>query len=404
MTGFVLANCTAITPGGPIEGAAIQVRDGIIVSLTAGIDAAARHLPRIDLGEGYVLPGFIDTQVNGGGGVLLNDSPDVATIRTIGDAHARFGTTAFLPTLISDDLNVVDQAMRAVEQAIAQRVPGVVGIHLEGPFLATSRKGIHDATKFRGLDASSVRLLTSLTCGRTLVTLAPECAYPDQIEALTRAGVIVAAGHTDADHATMLAALAAGVRGFTHLFNAMSPLAHRAPGVVGAALEDRASFCGVIVDGHHVDPAALRIALRMKSAERLMLVSDAMPPVGTDMREFQLGDRTIAVQDGKCVGAGGTLAGSALDMAQAVRNAMSMMGASLREASAMAAATPAHFLGLSDRGAIVPGLIADLVWLDRSFGVRGVWRRGHAVALNGETDSGTPGAVRGRASGRAAFN
>ncbi|WP_336971659.1 N-acetylglucosamine-6-phosphate deacetylase [Sphingobium aromaticiconvertens] len=327
----------------------------------------------IDLEGGFLLPGFIDTQVNGGGGVLFNDSPTVASIAQIGEAHLPFGTTTFLPTLISDDLDKVDAAMRATEQAIAQGVPGVVGIHLEGPFLNAARKGTHDPQKFRRLDDGAIALLTSLKLGRTLVTLAPENCAPDDIRRLTEAGVIVAAGHSDADYATMKAAFAMGVTGVTHLYNAMSPFNHRAPGVVGATLEDQHVYAGVIVDGRHVDPVALRIAMAARPRDRFMLVTDAMPTVGSLSKTFILQGKTIRVEDGVCIGEGGVLAGSDLDMATAVRNAVNMVGLSLAEAAIMAASAPAAFMGLTDRGALGPGMRADLVWLDHELKPRGVW-------------------------------
>ena len=328
----------------------------------------------IDLGGHDLLPGFIDTQVNGGGGALFNTTPTVEAIATIGAAHRRFGTTGFLPTLISDDLSTVAAAIAAVDAAIAAGVPGVLGIHVEGPFLNEDRKGIHDASKFRTLDQAAFELLTSLKRGRTLVTLAPETTTPEMIGRLAAAGVTVAAGHTDASYDEVRAALDAGLRGFTHLFNAMSPLASREPGAVGAALEDPASWCGVIVDGRHVHPAVLKIAFRAKRHDRFMLVTDAMPSVGMAEKSFTLQGRTMHVVDGVCVDEDGTLAGSDLDMAGAVRNAVAIAGLTLQEACAMASANPAAFLGLdAERGAIVPGMRADLVEADGELNVIRTW-------------------------------
>ncbi|HZB68961.1 MAG TPA: N-acetylglucosamine-6-phosphate deacetylase, partial [Sphingomicrobium sp.] len=235
---------------------------------------------RTDLGGGTLVPGFIDSQVNGGGDVLFNDDPSVAGITAIGAAHRRFGTTGFLPTLISDDFDVMTAAIDAVDSAIAANVPGVLGIHLEGPFLNPERKGIHSAEKIRALDAEAMAVLTRPGRGKRLVTLAPETVAPECIRQLADAGVIVSAGHTQADCATVLKALEHGLRGFTHLFNAMSPLTSREPGTVGAALYDDKSWCGIIVDGFHVDPLVLRLALRAAPLRRFMLVTDAMPSVG----------------------------------------------------------------------------------------------------------------------------
>lgn len=339
-------------------------------------DTSAAADITIDLAGGYLLPGFIDTQVNGGGSVLFNDDPTVDTIARIGAAHRPYGTTAFLPTLISDTLDQVDRAMRATEQAIKAGVPGVVGIHIEGPFLSPARKGTHDAAHFRRLNADAIRLLGSLKRGRTLVTLAPELCTPDDIRALRTAGVIVAAGHTNADHATMRDAIAAGVTGVTHLFNAMSPLHHRDPGVVGAVLDDATIYAGIIVDGRHVDPVALRVALAARPHDRFMLVSDAMPTVGSATKTFELQGKTIRVENGVCVEADGTLAGSDLDMATAVRNSVAMLGLSLADAAMMAAAAPAAFLSLERYGHLRPGARADMVWLDADLEPLATWIAG----------------------------
>lgn len=329
---------------------------------------------QVDLEGGLLLPGFIDTQVNGGGGVLFNDAPTVEAIAAIGAAHRAFGTTGFLPTLISDDLETVARAIAAVDAAIEQGVPGVLGIHIEGPFLNERKRGIHDASKFRTLDDAAVELLTSLKRGKTLVTLAPEATTPAMIARLAKAGVAVAAGHTNATYAQMRGALDAGLRGFTHLFNAMSPLASREPGAVGAALEDQESWCGLIVDGRHVHPATLKVALAAKRHDRFMLVTDAMPSVGMSDKTFEIQGRRIRVVDGVCVDEAGTLAGSDLDMAGAVRNAVRMAGLPLETAAMMASAAPAAFLGLSGQtGTIAPGLRADLVWTSDALEVRRTW-------------------------------
>ena len=316
----------------------------------------------IDLGGALLLPGFIDVQVNGGGGVLFGECPSVAGIRQMAEAHAQFGTTGLLPTIISSDLHVIRDAITAVEAAIEENVPGVLGIHIEGPFLSHERKGIHDSSKFRELDEEAFTLLTSMRRGKTVVTLAPERTAPEWIHRLHKAGVLVCAGHTNATYAQTREALAQGLRGFTHLFNAMSQIAPREPGVVGAALEDENSWCGLIVDGRHVAPALLRIALRCKGAERLMLVTDAMPSVGNSDKTFQLQGRTIHVEDGVCVGPDGTLAGAHLDMITAVRNTADLLGTDVATAVRMASETPAAFLGLErELGRIAPGYRASFV-------------------------------------------
>jgi N-acetylglucosamine-6-phosphate deacetylase len=370
MTSTSFINAQIATPDG-------RLIKGALTCEGQTITAVGDHAPTgdvVDIQGGYLLPGFIDTQVNGGGGVLFNDETTAEGIAAIGAAHRKYGTTAFMPTLISDELSVIDAAMRATEDAIAQGVPGVLGIHIEGPFISKQRKGIHNPEMFRTLDAESKALLKSLKRGKAMVTLAPENCTPEDIAELAAAGVILAAGHTNATYETTVTALKAGITGFTHLFNAMSPLTHRAPGVVGAALEDLTSYSGIIADGHHVDWAALRIALRTRPIDRFMLVTDAMPTVGSETKTFVLNGQTITVRDGVCVGPDGTLAGSDLDMATAVRNTVEHIGRTLGEAAIMAATAPAHFLGLgSSRGSLAIGQRADIVWMDADLQVRGVF-------------------------------
>jgi len=335
----------------------------------------------VDLHDRLLLPGYIDTQVNGGGGVLFNDAPTVEGIAAIGRAHVAFGTTGFLPTLISDDIEVIARAIAAVDAAIEAGVPGVLGIHIEGPFLNARRRGIHDARRLRVLEPAVLPLLASLRGGRTLVTLAPECTVPAVLRELSDAGVLLAAGHTDATCEQIEEALRHGLRGFTHLFNAMSPLTSREPGVVGAALLDPYSWCGLIVDGHHVDPRSLRVALAAKSHERFMLVSDAMPCVGTSATSFQLDGRTIHVRDGHCIDEAGTLAGTALDMGRAVRNAVELLQLPVADAVRMASEYPAEFLGLgASHGRIAPGYHADFVVADDGLQVVEVWQDGQRRA------------------------
>ncbi len=368
MTGFVFRGGRVLADGGEQDGCAFTVADGRIAAFHADRDAQA-----IDLDGGWLVPGFVDTQVNGGGGVLFNDAPTPATIATIGEAHARYGTTAFLPTLISDRLDVVAAALDAVDAAIEAGVPGVVGIHVEGPFLSPDRKGIHDPAHFRALDDDALALLTRPRRGVVMVTLAPERNPAGAIETLTAAGVIVSIGHSDATYAQARAAIDAGARGVTHLYNAMSPLRHREPGVVGAVLEDRTVYAGLIVDGAHLHPAAIRIALAARPIDRFMLVTDAMPSVGAASKDFVLNGQPIRVENGVCVGADGTLAGCDLDMAQAVAN-LHDLGVTLHDAVAMASANPAAFLRLSHRiGALSVGNQADFVWLDAALHVRGTW-------------------------------
>jgi N-acetylglucosamine-6-phosphate deacetylase len=376
-----LLNGRVLLDDGFVEGRAVLLAGGRIVDVVA-TDHPRVHdaVKRVDLGGHLLLPGFIDSQVNGGGGVLFNDTQDVETIAAIGRAHRRFGTTSFLPTLISDDLGVVRAAIDAVDAAIAAKTPGVEGIHIEGPFISDARKGAHDSAHIRALDDEHLGLLSSLRHGRTLVTLAPERASLQAIERLRANGVVISAGHSNASAALITEALAHGLRGFTHLFNAMSPLQSREPGVVGAALDDPDSWCALIVDGWHVHPVTLRVALAAKRHERFMLVTDAMPSVGTDLDSFQLQGRRIDVREGRCVDEQGTLSGSALDMASAVRNAVALLGLPLETAARMASSYPAEFLGLGGEiGRIAPDYRANLVLLDAELHVLDTWIDGQST-------------------------
>ena len=337
-----LVNGRVLGDNGLIEGRGVLLDRGRIVDIVAESDPRCRSAQRYDLQGQLLLPGFTDLQVNGGGGVLFNDAPSIESIRAIGAAHRRFGTTGFLPTLISEDLDVVARAIAAVQGAIQAGVPGVLGIHIEGPFLNVARKGVHDPAKFRELDASAVGLLSSLKGGKTLVTLAPEMTTPEVIRSLARSGVVVSAGHTNATYAEVSAALQHGLTGFTHLFNAMSQLTGREPGVVGAALEDPNSWCGIIADGEHSSPVVLRIALRAKPHNRFMLVTDAMPGVGTHQASFNLQGRKITVSGLVCYDEEGRLAGSNIDMASCVRNAVKLLHLPLHEAVRMASLHPAR--------------------------------------------------------------
>ncbi|HET7301026.1 MAG TPA: N-acetylglucosamine-6-phosphate deacetylase [Oleiagrimonas sp.] len=372
-----LVNGRVLTSHGLQSGFAVLVDGDRISGLALPSDSRVRQAERHDLCGNYLLPGFIDCQVNGGGGVLLNDTPTVDGIRAIATAHRQFGTTSLLPTLISDDREVMREAIGAVSAAVEEGVPGVLGIHVEGPFLAPERKGVHDAGKFRVPDAEDVALIGSMTHGVTLLTLAPERVPMQTIQALLARGVIVSAGHTAADYATVRTALDVGVRGFTHLFNAMSPFTSREPGAVGAALEDIDSWCGLIVDGHHVHPASLRVVIAAKPRGKMFLVTDAMPPVGSDDPSFVLKGETITARDGICQTAEGVLAGSALDMASAVRNCVNLLGLPLAEAARMASTYPADFLGLSHtHGRVAAGCRADFAVLDESLHVQETWIAG----------------------------
>lgn len=374
MAATALIPAEVLTEQGFRPGLAVLVENGRIADVAAAADARVRAAQVRELPGTKLVPGFIDTQVNGGGGVLFNDEPTTDAVRRIAQAHRRFGTTGMLPTLISDDAEVMQRAIAAVDAAIGQGVPGVLGIHLEGPYLAPARKGVHDASKFRVPSAQEIAMATSLRNGKILLTLAPERVPPEVIREFCARGVVVAAGHTAANYAETRAALDLGVRGFTHLFNAMTPLGSREPGVVGAALDDAASWCGVIVDGHHVHAASLRVALDAKPRGKIVLVTDAMPPVGSESPSFRINGEIATARDGLLTVPDGTLAGSVLDMAQAVRNTAAWLDVPLDEAVRMASTYPAEFIGLgATHGRIVPGYAADLVALDADLRVVATW-------------------------------
>lgn len=363
-----------------INDQALLIEDERILGFCAPDQLPSDMYQKIDLQGQRLVPGLIDTQVNGGGGVMFNDAPSVDTLRTMMQAHQRFGTIGLLPTLISDDLSVMAQAIAAVRDAIAQGVPGILGVHLEGPFLNPARKGVHDAEKFRRIDDEAIALLTSLDAGKTLVTLAPEMTNSERIQQLRDAGVIVAAGHSAADYAQTRSAIDAGVSAFTHLFNAMTPLTSREPGMVGAALEDANSWCGLIVDGYHVHAASLRVALAAKAPGKMVLVTDAMATVGSESQGFYLNGEWIQAIDGRCATADGTLAGSALDMLSAVRNTRDWLNVSLDEALRMASRYPAEMLGLGNElGSLKPGYRASMILVDEELRLINSWIDGQSL-------------------------
>jgi len=341
---------------------AVVVDGSRIAALVPRRDVPA-GVPVAALPEGlWLAPGFIDTQVNGGGSILFNDTPTPDAIATIVRAHRKFGTTALLPTLITDVPETTAKAIRAVDEAAAS-MPGVIGIHLEGPFLSPERPGVHDPRRLRRPNDDDLAMITAKRRGVTLVTLAPEQVPSGFVSALASAGVRVALGHSMATYLETRAAMADGLTGFTHLFNAMRPLASREPGPVTAALENPAAWFGMIVDGMHVDPAVLRLALR--GLAQPMLVTDAMPPVGANGSAFTLYGDEITVRDGRCLRRDGTLAGSMLDMASAVRNSVDLLGVALTDALRFASSNPANFLGLGHSlGRLAPDYRADLVAFD----------------------------------------
>jgi N-acetylglucosamine-6-phosphate deacetylase len=358
------------------------LEDHAIVLQGSRILAVAPHAERPrggmqrDLGGGLVAPGYIDVQVNGGGGALMNDNPSLKVVRRIAEAHRQFGTTGLLPTVVTDAPEVMAAAIQSVRDARVT-VPGVLGIHLEGPFLDVRRKGAHLARFIRTMTAADVATIAAADCGAILVTLAPNRVPTELIRDLAAHGVLISLGHAEASWEEARAALDAGACAFTHLFNAMSPMTSRAPGMVGAALDHPDSFVGVIADGHHVHDANLRIAFAAKSLDRFMLISDAMSPAAGGPDSFELMGRRVSRVDGRLQLEDGTLAGSLLTMDEAVRYCVHRLGVGLADALRMSSRTPAIFLRRGhDLGRIAPGYFANLVHLDDVLRVRETWIEG----------------------------
>ena len=337
---------------------------------------------QIDLQGQMLVPGFVDVHVNGGAGELMNHQPNALAIRAIGKVHRQFGTTAFVPTLITDTWEQMVNAVAAVAAAQEAGVAGVLGIHLEGPYINVERRGVHAQNCIRqpSSDEDLARLFAPLqTDAVRMMTLAPEQVPAGFIQQLLRHNVIVSAGHTAANYEQMQAALEQGVSGFTHLFNAMTPMSSREPGVVGAALDDVDSWCGIIVDGYHVHAATLRQALKAKTRGKMMLVTDAVHTVGAGAGAFELMGAPIVSSNGKVTTLDGTLAGSDLDMASAVRNSVNLLNLELNEALRMASLYPAQFIGRDhDFGRIAAGCRADFALLSKQLTVINTWVGGVA--------------------------
>ncbi len=353
---------------------AIMVGDGRVLDIVArGTVPADAAMERVE--DGMLVPGFLDAQVNGGGGVALNDAPTAETMNRIATAHRPFGTCRMLPTLVTAPPEVTAAALAAARGSD----PSIVGLHLEGPHLDPARQGVHDGRLMRRLSEADIDRLLAADVGRLLLTIAPEQAEPAQVRRLVDGGVIVSLGHSNATSEQAMAMIDAGATGVTHLFNAMSPLQNRAAGLTGAALDAGSTWCGVIADGIHVAPAVLRIALRAKRPPgRLFLVTDAMPSVGSGATSFTFGGRIVQRQGIQLTTTGDNgepvLAGAHLDMASAVRFCVDNLEVPLEEALRMAALYPATFLRLDDRhGRIARGYAADIVHLDQTLQVRRTW-------------------------------
>lgn len=354
------------------------ITNGLIVAIESGITECDHVL------NGLVVPGFVDLQVNGGGGELFNSAPSIASLHKIHSAHAKYGTTALLPTVITDDIAVMRAAADAVSLAIKENFKSILGIHFEGPHISVAKKGAHSKDFVREISDEEWELFERTDIGYKLVTLAPESVSTIDIERLTSAGVIVSLGHSDATYNCAKKALEAGARGFTHLFNAMSGISAREAGVIGSALLNDGAKCGLIVDGHHVSNANCKLALKVKPPGDIFLVTDAMPPVGTDTVEFSFFDRKVNLENGKLTSTTGELAGSVLNMAKAVKNCIECLDVTESEAIKMASLYPFTFLtechtSQKLTALLAPNMAANFVQLDNSYNVKSTWVHGNCI-------------------------
>ncbi|WP_319413118.1 N-acetylglucosamine-6-phosphate deacetylase [uncultured Cohaesibacter sp.] len=369
------------------DNASLLVEDGSILGIVAQGQIPSHYASHPSIGA-MIVPGFVDLQVNGGGGALFNEMPTMAGIRTICEAHARFGTTALLATLITDAPQAREKALAAGKQAIQARLPGFLGLHLEGPHLSIPRKGVHVAEFIRPMEGPDLACLIAAqgSFGKSLTTIAPENVTLEQVRALVDAGWHVSLGHTDCDADTAFAYFEAGACMATHLFNAMSQMRNREPGLVGATLTTDKAYCGMIADGHHIANANMRVALHAKQGPgRIFFVTDAMSPTGTDVTEFILGGRQTFRRDGRLALADGTLAGADIDMISMIRKALDSLPLSLEEALKMASRYPSEAIGATTKGWLKSGFDADFLILEQGLALQSTWIGGACVHQNSDT-------------------
>lgn len=387
-----MTSMKAITGALVFDGESWQVGSALLIDRNKVVGLAPcsevpthAHLVKVD---GRLLaPGFIDLQVNGGGGVLLNENPTMAGIETICSSHAKFGTTSLLPTLITDTRDVTMRALAAGVAARQRAVPGYLGLHMEGPHLSLEKRGAHDANLIRLMNSDDLAQLLAHAdeVGVLLTTIAPENVTQEQVSRLSEGGVIISLGHTNASYETSIRYAEAGATLVTHLFNAMSALGNREPGLVGATLDLGSLSSGIIVDGVHVDPASLRVAIRAKRRPgHLFVVTDAMSTIGTDMKSFTLNGRRINRDNGRLTLSDGTLAGADIDMISSVRQLRSTSGLPLEDVLKMASLYPAEAVGVSDRkGFLKEGYDADFVVLTPELDLESTWIAGNCVHRSG---------------------
>ncbi|WP_017092670.1 N-acetylglucosamine-6-phosphate deacetylase [Vibrio splendidus] len=373
---YALSNCKIYTGSDVLTDHAIVIENELIKKVCP-ISELPEGIAVRDLNGANLSPGFIDLQLNGCGGVMLNDEITADTMQIMHKANLKSGCTSFLPTLITSS----DEDMRAVITAAReyhnQYQNQSLGLHLEGPYLNVAKKGIHSVDHIRKSDSEMIELICENNDLVAKVTLAPELNDPEHIERLRKAGVVVSIGHTNATYAEARQGFESGITFATHLFNAMTPMVGREPGVVGAIYDTPEVYAGIIADGFHVDYANIRIAHKIKG-EKLVLVTDATAPAGADMEYFIFVGKKVYYRDGKCVDENGTLGGSALTMIEAVQNTVEHAGIALDEALRMATLYPATAIGVESKlGRIKKGMVANLAVFDRDFNVK-------ATVVNGQ--------------------
>lgn len=370
---LALTGCRIFTGESFLDDHAVIIENGRVAAVVPRRDVRVASVQ--ELGGGLLAPGFIDVQVNGGGGALLNETPSAETVAAIASRHRQFGTVGLLPTVITDAPHIILRAAESVAQAMAQGIPGVLGIHIEGPFLDAARKGAHVGRFIREMEPGDLDQIRGIASRiPVMLTLAPNRVEPDMVKALAECGVLVSLGHSDASYAEAQRAIEAGARAFTHLYNAMSQMNGREPGMAGAALAGRESYVGIIADGHHVHDAALKVAIAAKTPSRIMLVTDAMPSAAGGPPSFDLQGREVKLSGGRLELSDGTLAGSNLTMDAAVRHCVTKLGVDLAQALRMASLNPAGFLRREhELGRIAPGYLASLVHLSDDLTVKATW-------------------------------
>lgn len=374
---YALVNCDVFSGNQLLYDKAVIIKGNKIDSIISVNDVGDK-IEKKDLKGLSVAPGFIDIQVNGGGGVLFNDSPSIESIKAIHSAHMKFGTTDIMPTLITDSMEKMQDAISSVESAICNNMSGVLGIHLEGPVINLKKAGVHDKSFIKESQVFDYNMIKPKGAGKILFTVAPEEASAEVLRELKSKHVLLAAGHSNATYDEAISGFSNGISLVTHLFNAMSPFDSREPGMVGAALDSDDVWCNIIADGFHVHFSSFRVAWKAKKLGKMFLVTDAMPPVGAKNTKFRLGAYDIDVDNGRCVTKDGILAGSALDMATAVRNCIQKIGIARDESLRMASTYPAQFLGLDDRlGFIKEGYQANLTIFNNQIQI-------DAVIISGE--------------------